>query len=96
MALPRKQQHLGDRPTREIYDSEGRSWVLGEVPTRLRDGTFEMALVAEDGDLMRRFAQFPARWYELSDEMLIRLIQGPSGKTTIDNERDGHISKSAR
>ena len=95
MALPRKQQHVGDRPTREIYDAEGRSWVLGEVPSHLKDGTVEIALVAEDGDLIRRFSQFPPTWYQLSDEALIRLIQSPSGDARDGDERDDHRSKPA-
>lgn len=80
-ALPRQQQHLGDMPTREIHDSEGRSWVLGEVPSVGLDGTVRIALVAEDGDLMRRFANFPPDWHELTDDALIRLVRGSSNQT---------------
>ena len=74
MALPRSQQHLGDRPTREIIDTDGRSWVLGEVPTVGLDGSVRNSLVAEDGDLMRRFPNFPENWAELPDRELIRLV----------------------
>ncbi len=97
MALPRKQQHVGDLPTREIYDAEGRSWVLGVVPSHQKDGTVENALVAEDGDLIRRFSRFPENWYQMSDEALIRLIQSPSGETRdVDvDECDDHRSKPA-
>lgn len=77
MTLPRKQQHLADRPTREVYDAEGRSWVLGEVSRRRPDGTYEVALVAEDGDLLRRFTDFSPDWYHLPDELLVRLVDGP-------------------
>lgn len=77
-ALPRRQQHVGDMPTREIHDAEGRSWVLGVVPSIGLDGTVEMALVAEDGDLMRRFAAYPANWYSLAEEELLRIVQGPN------------------
>ena len=77
-ALPRRQQHVGDMPTREIHDAEGRSWVLGEVPSIRLDGTVEMALVAEDGDLIRRFAKYPANWFSLADVELVRLVQGPN------------------
>lgn len=65
-------------PTREIHDAEGRSWVLGEVPSIRLDGTVEIALVAEDGDLMRRFPAYPANWYSLAEDELVRLVQGPN------------------
>ncbi len=95
MALPRKQQHLGDRPTREIHDAEGRSWVLGVVPSRLKDGTVQTALVAEDGDLIRRFARFPEDWHQMSDDALVRLIQNPAGQACHEHGRDGHTNKAA-
>ncbi|MGI8547690.1 MAG: hypothetical protein ACR2M1_10200 [Gemmatimonadaceae bacterium] len=77
MTLPRKQQHLADRPTREVYDASGKSWVLGEVGSRRPDGSCDVALVAEDGDLLRRFTDFSPDWYQLPDEALVRLIDGP-------------------
>ena len=74
MALPRAQRHIGDRPTREVIDADGRSWVLGEVPSISLDGTVHMALVAENGDLMRRLATYPENWTDLPDHVLISLV----------------------
>ncbi len=77
MTLPRKQQHMSDRPTREVFDGYGRSWVIGEVSTWRPDGSCDIALVAEDGDLLRRFSDFPANWVQLSEAALVRLVDGP-------------------
>ncbi|MDQ2890517.1 MAG: hypothetical protein M3R65_08185 [Gemmatimonadota bacterium] len=93
MTLPRKQQHLGDRPTREVYDAQGRSWVLGEVGSRQKDGTCEVALVAEDGDLMRRFPAFPGNWHELSDEALVQLVQSSPRRAQEAAEKMGGKSR---
>lgn len=76
--LPRQQRKTADGVTREIRDSEGRTWILAEVARIERDGTFEVGLVAEDGDLLRRFPHFPDDWHRLPDSTLLQLIQGPN------------------
>ncbi|MDQ6737610.1 MAG: hypothetical protein M3Z30_07910 [Gemmatimonadota bacterium] len=99
MALPRTQQHLGDRPTREVIDTDRRSWVLGEVPSVGLDGIVQNALVAEDGDLIRRFKNFPENWAELSDQALISLVHAcprPAGASSRDTESQESASTDCR
>jgi hypothetical protein len=59
--------------SRRISDSEGRLWVVHEYQSSRYDRRAGTSLIFVTEDAMRRVRDYPANWFELSDDELYAL-----------------------
>ena len=63
--------------TRVIVDSEGRTWIVREMPPATYDRRGVPSLVFVTDDVMRRVRDYPADWFQRSDAELYDLSLRP-------------------
>ncbi|MEO8619531.1 MAG: hypothetical protein ABI625_00620 [bacterium] len=60
-------------PTRSFLDSDGSHWLVYEQPFADYDRRSGMSLIFSSEAAVRRVRDYPADWFNLSDEELVAL-----------------------
>ena len=75
---PKDQKELGKSPAPERVrriSADGLRWYVHEVPAPAFDRRGGMHLLFDGESIMRRVREFPANWFDLSDDELYDLCR---------------------
>lgn len=69
-------------PKRNVVDRRGASWLFYEYDAP-HARTPRRSLVADSGDVLRRFDRYPADWQSCDAEQLLALVHGPARRPRV-------------